>query len=177
MRTTAVFFPFALFGSAGTSLGAELLADAFEEMLADNRREQTPTRARAYMGHVRVRQLPLETLAEYQDWRARARRNVQQVFRNGDFLLWITAGHPYYLKLLCSDLFEKAQEQRERITRDVAASSINKSSSSFSVHLPPSFFLLSLFISLSPGLPVCVVFSSPLPPPLLNSSASKLFNF
>lgn len=41
-----------------------------------------------------------------------------------DFLLWITAGHPYYLKLLCHDLYEKAQEQRVKITRDVAASTI-----------------------------------------------------
>jgi arginase family enzyme len=93
LRTTAVFFPFALFGSSGTSLGAELLADAFEEMLADNRRERMPTRARAYTEHVRVRQLPLETLADYQAWRPRGRRTVRQVFQAGDFLLWITGNH------------------------------------------------------------------------------------
>ncbi len=44
MTTRAIFFPFDLFGSPGTRAGAELLADAFEEMLADNRRERVATR-------------------------------------------------------------------------------------------------------------------------------------
>jgi agmatinase len=93
LRTTAVFFPFALFGSAGSSTGAELLADAFAEMLADNRRERVPTRARAYSEQVRVRQLTLDTLADYQEWRARAHRAARQALRGGDFLLWITGNH------------------------------------------------------------------------------------
>lgn len=93
MKTTACFFPFDLFGSAGSRGGAELLADAFREMLDDNRREQVPTRARAYTGKVRTRQFAFETLPAYQDWRERARQVVRQVFRNGDFLLWITGNH------------------------------------------------------------------------------------
>src|SRR6266513_1487566 len=47
VKTSAIFFPFDLFGSAGAGAGAELLAEAFQEMLADNRRERVPTRARA----------------------------------------------------------------------------------------------------------------------------------
>src|SRR5688572_6330704 len=39
MKTSVVIFPFALFGSGGTGRGAELLGDAFREMLADNQRE------------------------------------------------------------------------------------------------------------------------------------------
>ena len=82
MNTTACFFPFDLFGSSGCSGGALLLADAFQEMLADNRREEVPTRAQAYAGQVRVRQFAFEGLPAYQDWRSRARQTVRQIFRN-----------------------------------------------------------------------------------------------
>ncbi|MGB8346383.1 MAG: HD domain-containing protein [Ktedonobacteraceae bacterium] len=41
-----------------------------------------------------------------------------------DLLLWNTGGHPYYLQLLCSYLYEQAQEQRAKITRDFVATSI-----------------------------------------------------
>ncbi len=93
MSTTAVFFPFDLFGSRGAGAGAELLADAFREMLADNRREQVPTRARAYQDRVRVREIAFETLAAYEDWRRRGRRAVRQAWDRGDFLLWVTGNH------------------------------------------------------------------------------------
>jgi agmatinase len=93
VKTTACFFPFDLFGSAGCGSGAELLADAFREMLADNRREQVPTRARAYSGKVRMREFAFEALPAYQNWRGRARQVVRQVLRKGDFLLWVTGNH------------------------------------------------------------------------------------
>jgi arginase family enzyme len=93
VKTTAIFLPFDLFGSSGPGAGAELLAEAFEEILADNRRERVPTRARAYGGQVRVRHFTFETLAAYQDWRPKARRLVRQAFRRGDFLIWITGNH------------------------------------------------------------------------------------
>jgi arginase family enzyme len=93
VATTAVFFPFDLFGSPGTGAGAELLADAFREMLADNRREQVPTRADAYMNHVKVREFSFETLADLQDWRPRARRAARQALQKTDFLFWIAGNH------------------------------------------------------------------------------------
>jgi arginase family enzyme len=93
VKTRAVFFPFDLFGSAGTGGGADLLADAFQEMLEDNRRERIPTQARSYQNRVRMRRLSFETLADYQDWRMKARQLVQQAFRKGEFLLWITGNH------------------------------------------------------------------------------------
>jgi arginase family enzyme len=93
VKTVAVFFPFDLFGSAGAGAGAELLADAFAEMLADNRREQVPTRARAYAGRVRTRQFAFDKLAAYQDWRRRGRLAVRQALRQDDFLLWVTGNH------------------------------------------------------------------------------------
>jgi arginase family enzyme len=93
LGTTAVFFPFDLFGSAGASHGAELLSDAFREMLAENRRERVPTRADVYSDHIRTRLLSFETLRAYQDWRRRGRRAVRQVFDKEDFLLWVTGNH------------------------------------------------------------------------------------
>jgi guanosine-3',5'-bis(diphosphate) 3'-pyrophosphohydrolase len=43
-----------------------------------------------------------------------------------DYLLQVTAGHPYYLQLLCSHLYEQAQEKRAKISRDFVASSIRQ---------------------------------------------------
>jgi arginase family enzyme len=107
VKTSAVFFPFDLFGSAGARTGAELLADALREMLADNRRESKPTRAAAYQPHVKIRELNFETLADYQEWRQRGRQTVRQVWKKGDFLVWVTGNHlgtlPLYDELADSD--------------------------------------------------------------------------
>ena len=62
MKTSIVFFPFDLFGSGGTGRGAELLADAFREMLADNQHEKVHTRARAYAGKIQLEEFSFETL-------------------------------------------------------------------------------------------------------------------
>jgi len=43
-----------------------------------------------------------------------------------DYLLTITAGHPYYLQLLCSRLYEHAQEEKIAITREATASLVHK---------------------------------------------------
>jgi arginase family enzyme len=93
VKTEALVFPFDLFGSAGAARGAELLADALREMIADNKRERKPTRARAYAGKFCVREVPFTSLDDYQDWRQRGRQAVRRVFDKGDFLLWITGNH------------------------------------------------------------------------------------
>src|SRR5580704_11766790 len=93
VTTRAVFFPFDLFGSSGTKAGAELLADAFQEMLADNKRERIATRARAYANKVRFEEYAFETMADYQDWRGQARARLKQVLRQNEFLLWVTGNH------------------------------------------------------------------------------------
>jgi arginase family enzyme len=93
LRTRAVFFPFDLFGSSGTAGGTDLLAEAFQEMLADNRRERVATRARAYQNRLRMRRLAFEKLSDYQDWLKRARQEARQAFREGEFLLWVTGNH------------------------------------------------------------------------------------
>jgi agmatinase len=93
VKTSALFFPFDLFGSGGTKAGVELLADAFEEMLADNKRERQPTRARVYGHKVRFQEFTFETLADYKDWRRQARSAIREVLAQGDFLLWTTGNH------------------------------------------------------------------------------------
>lgn len=93
MKTSALFFPFDLFGSSGTRAGVELLADAFQEMLADNKRERLATRARAYANKVRFQEFTFETLADYQDWRRQARLALREVLGRGDFLFWTTGNH------------------------------------------------------------------------------------
>jgi arginase family enzyme len=93
VKTSALFFPFDLFGHAGTSHGAHLLADAFREMLADGKREKAASRARAYVSKVRVQEITFETLNSYQTWRQDARTAVREVWRRNDLLLWVTGNH------------------------------------------------------------------------------------
>src|SRR5436305_1042296 len=93
VKTRAIFFPFDLFGSAGTRTGAERLADAFQEMLADNRREKVPTRARAYTRKVQFEEFVFDTLADYQAWRSNARDAVRAALGRGEFLLWVSGNH------------------------------------------------------------------------------------
>jgi agmatinase len=93
MTTRAIFFPFDLFGNPGTKAGAELLADAFEEMLDDNEREKTATRARAYAGKVRFEEITFDTLADYADWRNEARTRIAKALEKKEFLLWVAGNH------------------------------------------------------------------------------------
>src|SRR5581483_675425 len=93
MKTSAVFFPFDLFGSGGAGAGASLLADELREVLADNRRERVPTRARADTEHVRLREVPFQTLTDYAAWRDKGRQLVRQALGHGDFLLWVAGNH------------------------------------------------------------------------------------
>jgi arginase family enzyme len=93
VKTTAVFFPFDLFGGAGTGAGVELLADAFKELLDDNKRERVPTRARAYAGKVRVQEIAFDQLSAYTSWRENARAAVASAWTKNDFLLWIAGNH------------------------------------------------------------------------------------
>jgi arginase family enzyme len=90
---TAVVFPFDLFGGGGSAAGAALVGDELREVLADNRRERVPTRAAAYTDRLRLRELRFETLADYQGWRERGRREARRALRRGDFLLWIGGSH------------------------------------------------------------------------------------
>jgi agmatinase len=93
MKTNVLIFPFDLFGNGGAAAGAQLLADALREMLADNKREKVATRARAYENAVRIQEFTFDRLADYKDWRGKARQAARQVWRKNGFLLWITGNH------------------------------------------------------------------------------------
>lgn len=93
MKTTAVFLPFDLFGSGGAGAGALALADALEEILADNRRERCRTRADDYTDRVRLRRLAYETLGSYEGWQGAARSEARAAWKRGDFLLWVSGNH------------------------------------------------------------------------------------
>ncbi len=92
-RTSAVVFPFDLFGSAGTGAGAQLLGDELREILADNKREDVPTRADAYAPHVRVKEATFATMDELAGWRDAGRRMARAALSKGDFLLWLAGNH------------------------------------------------------------------------------------
>src|SRR5437879_2400826 len=106
MTSSVIFFPFDLFGIAGAGAGAQLLADEFREILADNERERVPTRARAYQDNVRVHEFSFETLEAYQTWRQQGRRAARRELRRGALLLWIAGNHlgvlPVYDELAAS---------------------------------------------------------------------------
>jgi agmatinase len=93
MKTSLVFFPFDLFGSAGTGAGVDLLADAVREMIADNKREIVETRARSYTEQLRIKDFTFATSMDYEKWRAVGRQAARQVFRQDDFLFWISGNH------------------------------------------------------------------------------------
>jgi len=107
MKSRAHFFPFALFGHPGTQTGAELLADAVRELLADARKEKTPNRSRAFARQVLVHEHLLETMEEMVHWLPRAREAVRDVWSRGDFLLWAAGNHlgvlPLYDELAGTD--------------------------------------------------------------------------
>ena len=93
MTTRIVFFPFDLFGSGGAAAGVELLAEAVQEMLDDNRRERLPTRARAYQKYVRTQSFLFEKISDYHDWKEQAREAIRQAIRKKEFLFWIAGNH------------------------------------------------------------------------------------
>lgn len=91
--TTVVFFPFDLFGSAGSGAGADLLADELREILADNQHEQVFTRAAAYQDYMRLTEVVFETPADYQDWRRQGRHLARRALDAGERLLWVAGNH------------------------------------------------------------------------------------
>jgi arginase family enzyme len=93
MRTTVVGFPFELFGGGGAGAGAALVLDEFREILADNRRERVPTRARAYTRRVRIQEFTFETLEAVARWRQQGREVARDVIAAGDFLVWAAGNH------------------------------------------------------------------------------------
>jgi arginase family enzyme len=93
MATSAVFFPFELFGEGGTAAGARALGDALREQLRENRGEEKKIRPQAYSGRVRVREMDFSTMKACKHWRERGHRAAARAWDRDDFLLWVAGGH------------------------------------------------------------------------------------
>ncbi len=93
MPSNIVVFPFDLFGSSGTGAGAQLLGDAVREMIDDTEQETQPTRADAFRGKLRVKEVPFETLLQTTEWRKRGRAAARQSLRKREFLVWLAGNH------------------------------------------------------------------------------------
>ncbi|HET6573742.1 MAG TPA: arginase family protein [Fimbriiglobus sp.] len=91
--TTAVVFPFDLFGSAGTGAGALLLGDVLREALDDTAAEERPTRPHAYAGELDIEEYPFETLDQVQGWRRTGREAARRLLSDGEFVLWLAGNH------------------------------------------------------------------------------------
>ena len=100
MRTTAVVFPFDLFGGAGTGAGAQLLGDAVREILEDTEEETRPCRADCLRGKVRVDEVAFETMGQVRDWRKTGRQAARKALKARDFLLWLGGNHLSVLPVL-----------------------------------------------------------------------------
>jgi|SRR5579883_998091 len=93
MRTTAVVFPFDLFGSTGTGAGAQLLGDVLNEIIDDAAEETRPTRQDAFAEGLRVEECPFETLDQVTRWRETGREVAREYLGHGEFLLWLAGNH------------------------------------------------------------------------------------
>jgi agmatinase len=91
--TTAVVFPFDLFGSAGTGAGAQLLGDVLREALDDTAAEDHPTRPHKYARLLRMEEHLFETLEQVQGWRRTGREAARRLLAAEDFVLWLAGNH------------------------------------------------------------------------------------
>jgi agmatinase len=138
VKTTAICFPFDLFGSAGTARGAEALCDALREILDDNRRETVSTRAGAYRARVQLREYAFETLEAYRDWREQGRQAAHAALGKDKFLLWLTGNHlgvlPVYEELGATSNTVVVQFDAHIDIQNFAASTTEPSHGNFLLH-------------------------------------------
>lgn len=92
-NTRIVVCPIGAFGSPGTQAGAELVADALQELLDDNAAETRPHRARAYRDRVELHELAFDTPAALADWHTTGRAAAKAAFDASDFVIWVGGNH------------------------------------------------------------------------------------
>ncbi|CAN5432997.1 hypothetical protein BH11PLA2_BH11PLA2_36710 [soil metagenome] len=90
-RSTAVVFPFDLFGSGGTASGAQLLGDALQEVIDDTKLETRDIRQQCFADSLRIIETDFDTIEEVSTWRETGRELFQKY--SGDFLLWLSGNH------------------------------------------------------------------------------------
>jgi len=96
----AFVFPFDSFGSAGTGAGALALGDALREMRADFFHETVPTRAAAWAGELKIREVAFETPGEIARFRKAGRAMLRRPMANGDPVIWLSGNHLGAMPLL-----------------------------------------------------------------------------
>ena len=103
-----IVFPFDLFGNAGCAAGAELLADAIEEMCEDTDREPRPTRSHSFHERVEFQIHTFDDPASIQTWRETGAAAIRQALARKGFTLWLGGNHlsilPVYEALKADDL-------------------------------------------------------------------------
>jgi len=92
-RTTAVVFPFDLFGSAGSAAGAQLLGDALQEMLDDNELETVPMRAQAYQAHLLIDECNFDDTKSLTSWRSDGGELLRKTLKKDRFTIWLSGNH------------------------------------------------------------------------------------
>lgn len=92
-NTSAIVFPFDLFGGTGTGAGAELLGDALREMLDDNTHEKRPIRGDAFARLVKVKDLAFTTTKALGLWKHTGRQAVKQALKTDDRVIWLGGNH------------------------------------------------------------------------------------
>ncbi|MSR30946.1 MAG: hypothetical protein EXR99_05510 [Gemmataceae bacterium] len=93
MSTRVVVFPFDLFGGSAAGEGARLLADEIREMIRDAKSETVATRARAWAGQIRLRELPFDNLAAVAGWRSQGEKQASSLLLTQDKILWLGGNH------------------------------------------------------------------------------------
>ncbi|MCS7021714.1 MAG: arginase family protein [Gemmataceae bacterium] len=88
-----VIFPFDQFGSAGTSHGAEALAEVVREIRQDAHRESQPCRTHVLRDVLALYHPSMTTPQHWQRWRQRGRRLFQRLRQRHPFILWLGGNH------------------------------------------------------------------------------------
>lgn len=96
----AFVFPFDSFGSSGTGAGAMALGDALREMRADFFHETVPTRAAAWAGELKIREVAFETPGAIARFRKTGRAMLRKPLANGDPVVWLSGNHLGAMPLL-----------------------------------------------------------------------------
>jgi arginase family enzyme len=168
MRSTVVVFPFDLFGSAGTGAGAQLLGDAVREIIDDTAKETRPSRADAFRGKLRVKELAFETIEEVTDWRKRGRAAARSALKADDFLVWLSGNHlgvlPVFEELPADTLVVQFDAHLD--INDFHDTTAELSHGNFLKHLPkprPRFVHVGHRDLFQPPAPIATVFDAAYP--------------
>lgn len=93
LRTTAVVFPFDLFGNAGTGAGAQLLGDVLREVIADTHAETRAIRTTAFADRLRIVETDFNTPDAVAQWRATGQALARKTLAARERLVWLSGNH------------------------------------------------------------------------------------